>query len=344
MLTGPNHVFDFVCQQTGRCCSSGWKVELSHYDQVNLVAKARGTPIEAAVAEHVIADPAAEGADDYQRTYHLAKSACGGCTFLDGNRCSIHAAIGPLALPDPCRNFPVIAVQTAWGVEVGYNLTCPHAIALTAKSPLTMERREDWERPLDPQQTRASFIPPPEGWRAFREARKRALDALAPAASDEAGLSDDALLDAVAASLEAVALASWDRSKIETFADALDVRARIEVCVDECAPFLSTWGAPLSGPPRWATLREGLEAAGTEGRRLVARYLQHTLHTCYFRTGLPAPHAYRLALAAWAAVVRLGPGLAEAYPKAPLRAAIVLVEMGLFGDLRSLAATPLPSA
>lgn len=339
MLSGPSQVFEFVCQQTGRCCRSRWKVELTHYDRVALVAKARGTPLEAAVAAGVIADdgPADPTAavEDYERTYHLTKCA-DGCSFLDGNRCSLHAGLGAEALPDPCRNFPVIAVATAWGTEVGYNLTCPHAIALTARSPFRIERNDDWERPLDPQQTRASMIPPPEGWRAFRAARSSAIAALA-----NEGEAD--LMARVAAAMRAVVPGAWSAESTAAWCDALALEARIAESVGEAAPFLRTWGEPLAAAPAWSKIGEGLTAVlALDQREALARYLQHTLHTIYFRTGLPAARAYPFALAAFAAAARMVPALALAYPRGPLEAAIVLVEMGLFGDLRSLAALTLP--
>lgn len=343
MLSGPSQVFEFVCQQTGRCCRSKWKVELTHYDRVALVAKARGTPLEAAVMAGVIADEdvGAEAAEDYERTYHLTKCA-DGCSFLDGDRCSLHAALGAEALPDPCRNFPVIAVSTAWGTEVGYNLTCPHAIALTARSPFRIERNDDWERPLDPQQTRASMIPPPEGWRAFRASRGAAIAALAE--PGESGQSE--LMARVAVAMQAVVPGAWTPESTAAWCDALALDARIAESVAEAAPFLRTWGEPLAEPPAWSSLAEGLAAVEALGRReALARYLQHTLHTVYFRTGLPSARAYAFALAAFAAAARMVPALTASYanPKGdPLAAAIVLVEMGLFGDLRSLATLTLP--
>jgi len=335
MLTGPTHVFDFVCQQTGRCCNSGWKVELSHYDQVNLMAKGRGTPLEARLEQDVVPDPAPQDGEDYQRTYHLRKGACGGCSFLDGKSCKLHATLGPLALPDPCRNFPVIATQTAWGVEVGYNLTCPHAISLTAKSPFVISRREDWERPLDPQQSRASFIPPPEGWKTWRTARNAAIAALES--------SSASLLDEVAVALGHVTRGPWDAAAVTSWCDGLDIAERIAVSFDECGPFLETWGPRLQAPPEWSSVTDGLASLSADDALLVRRYLQHTVHTVYFRTGQPTERAYRWALAAFATVLRLSPAMARAYPKAPVRAAIVLTEMGIFGDLRTLESTPLPA-
>lgn len=345
MLSGPNHVFEFVCQQTGRCCRSRWKVELSHYDKVNLEARARGSEVEEAVRVGVIEDepePGGDGeggaeAEAYRRTYHLAKSACGGCGFLDGNRCSLHAALGPEALPEPCRNFPVIAVQTGWGVEVGYNLTCPHAIALTAKRPFAVERRDDWERPLDPQQSRASFIPPPGGWAGWRARRAGAIGAL-DGVGDGAGL-----VAAVGAAMQKVAGGAWG-GEVERWCDALELRDRIEVSYAECAPFLKTWGEALERAPEWGSVAEGLAVAERcGGVGLVGRYLQHTLHTVYFRTGQPEGVAYLWALAAFGAVLRLLPAMEASYPKAPVEAAIVLVEMGVFGDLRTLGEVMLPA-
>lgn len=332
MLSGPNHVFEFVCQQTGRCCRAGWKVEIDHYDQVNLVAKARGSDLEQAVAERVVADVSLpeRATNEYERTYHLAKDECGACSFLDGNRCGVHGALGAKALPDPCRNFPVIAMKTAWGTEVGYNLACPHAIALTAKSAFAYERREDWERPLDPQQTKATFIPPAPGWQGFLGARRAAVSKLSSA-------TEETLLADVARAMNEV-VGGFDAGSLVRWCDSLDLRDRVTPVITECAPFLSTWGPPLAQAPEWSPLAEGLVIEP----ELAARYLQHTLHTVYFRTGQPLTRAYLFALAAFAMATRMAPALRATYPKAPLRAAIVLTEVGLFGDLRTLDRVVLP--
>jgi Fe-S-cluster containining protein len=334
MLSGPNHVFSFVCQQTGRCCRAGWKVEIDHYDQVNLVAKARGTELEAAIAERVVADSGepSEDGQAFERTYHLEKDACGACSFLDGNRCGIHGALGPQALPDPCRNFPVIAMKTAWGTEVGYNLACPHAIALTAASPFAYERREAWERPLDPQQTRATFIPPDGGWNPFLASRRAAIMKLT-------GSTTETLLADIAEAMSLLGTGTWTAESISRWCDALALESRVSVVIDECAPFLKTWGPALDSAPTWSSLPDGLGLDPV----LAARYLQHTLHTVFFRTGQPMGRAYLLALAAFGMAVRMAPSLGATYPKAPLRAAIVLTEVGLFGDLRSLGGLVLPA-
>ncbi|HRE90735.1 MAG TPA: YkgJ family cysteine cluster protein [Myxococcota bacterium] len=333
MLSGPNHVFSFVCQQTGRCCRAGWKVEIDHYDQVNLVAKARGTELEAAIAERVVPDASDGEASEqaFERTYHLEKDACGACSFLDGDRCGIHGALGPQALPDPCRNFPVIAMKTAWGTEVGYNLACPHAIALTAASPFSYERREEWERPLDPQQTKATFIAPDGGWNPFLASRRAAIAKLSASTAET-------LLADIAEAMSLLGSGSWTAADIERWCDALALEPRVAVVIDECAPFLKTWGPALGAAPSWSSLEDGL---GLDPA-LAARYLQHTLHTVYFRTGQPMGRAYLLALAAFAMAVRMAPALSATYSKAPLRAAIVLTEVGLFGDLRSLGVVELP--
>lgn len=343
-LTGPNHVFSFVCQQTGRCCRAGWKVELDHYDQVNLSTRARGTDLESAVADRVQPDPAdpdAPSTEDFQRTYHLAKNTCGACSFLEGDRCGIHAALGPLALPDPCRNFPVMAVQTAWGVEVGYHLACPHAIQLTASTPFAFETRESWDRPLDPQQTRASFIPPPEGWKAFLTARRAAIARL----NDPDTLEVDTFPAALAAAFSTLLPNAWTTETLLAWCDDLELAARLAPVLTEATPFLKTWGPPLPAAPGFSPFEAGLAAVEQHpggGLALAARYLQHTLHTVYFRTGQPRAVAYPLALAALAMAVRLTPTLAATYPKAPLRAAIVLTELAVFSDLRTLGRLPLP--
>lgn len=331
MLSGPNHVFDFVCQQTGRCCRAGWKVEIDHYDQVNLVSRAKGTELEPTIAAQVVPDPTHDG-EDFERRYHLQKDDCGACSFLDGDRCGIHGALGPLALPDPCRNFPVIAMKTAWGTEVGYNLACPHAIALTAASPFSYERREDWERPLDPQQTRSTFIAPDGGWKPFLANRREAIAKLSSSSSET-------LLADVAAAMTLLGPGAWTPASVASWCDALTLEQRVAVVIGECAPFLKTWGPALEAPPTFSSLAEGL----AHDPVLAARYLQHTLHTVYFRTGQPMPRAYLLALAAFGMAVRLAPALSATYPKAPLRAAIVLTEVGLFGDLRTLGALSLPA-
>ena len=342
MISGPRQVFEFVCQQTGRCCRSSWKVELTHYDYVNLASVARDTALEAAVRDQVVADPHDEDDDDYQRTYHLAKSACGGCSFLDGNRCGMHATLGPLALPEPCRNFPVIATRTAWGTEVGYNLTCPHAITLTAKTPFAIERRDDWERPLDPHQTRASMLPPPEGWKAWRATRQAAIEALNSNDRPNGPTADD-LMTGVANAMNAIG-GTWTAASVTTWCDALALESRIAESVVEAGPFLGTWGEPLTSPPAWSSMANALAlATATNNLELAARYLQQTLHTVYFRTGLPAAQAYRIALAAFGAVMRLAPALVQPYPKGPFKAAIVLVELGLFGELRTLPTVSLPN-
>lgn len=331
MLSGPNHVFDFVCQQTGRCCRAGWKVEIDHYDQVNLVSRARGTDLEQAIGAQVVPDPAHDG-EDFERRYHLQKDGCGACSFLDGDRCGIHGALGPLALPDPCRNFPVIAMKTAWGTEVGYNLACPHAIALTAASPFSYERREDWERPLDPQQTRSTFIAPEGGWKPFLGNRREAIMRLGSSTAET-------LLADVAAAMALLSSAAWTAASVATWCDNLVLEQRVAPVIAECAPFLKTWGPALEAPPAFSPVADGLGLDPV----LAARYLQHTLHTVYFRTGQPTERAYLLALAAFGMAVRLAPALSATYPKAPLRAAIVLTEVGLFGDLRTLGDLALPA-
>ncbi|MGE0489501.1 MAG: YkgJ family cysteine cluster protein [Vulcanimicrobiota bacterium] len=143
----------YDCLQCAKSCRTAWKIPVSQEVFQGLIDSESVRRVEGLGLE-----PFAQSREQ------LVLTNCeGGCVFLEGNRCHIHATLGPAAKPTSCRQFPFFPVETPDGLFVGVSFYCT-AIARNSGRALAEH---------------ASFVsdtPPRLGFGPIRLARRTSLD------------------------------------------------------------------------------------------------------------------------------------------------------------------------
>ncbi|MCG6928232.1 MAG: hypothetical protein LJF30_23350 [Acidobacteria bacterium] len=123
---------DYVCGNSGVCCSSGWDIPVEPEIENRL---------RAALEQGELQRPArAAGRDPFRRVSGLPHGArvvlraddAGRCVFLDPQRgrfCAVHRELGAHALASACRDFPRIVTLTPTGYSIKLSHYCPTAAA-----------------------------------------------------------------------------------------------------------------------------------------------------------------------------------------------------------------------
>jgi hypothetical protein len=120
---------DYLCENTGVCCSSGWDIAVEH--AVELQLRSRFTQHNVRLPNGSdgftsIADPPDGCVSSFRRVQ------TGTCWFRDteAQRCAIHREFGELALPSACRQFPRICVLEPSVISLSLSHYCPTAAGL----------------------------------------------------------------------------------------------------------------------------------------------------------------------------------------------------------------------
>ncbi len=111
---------NYDCLQCGDSCHIFWEIPVD--------AESERAMIALGAAEYLQRKPErgafeASAFDSSKRV--LCKATDGACVFLNGeNLCALHAAKGPEAKPQACRDFPFRYVDTSNGEYVGVSFAC----------------------------------------------------------------------------------------------------------------------------------------------------------------------------------------------------------------------------
>jgi hypothetical protein len=124
---------DYLCENTGVCCSSGWDIAVEHAVELQLRGrfKQKGVRLpNGADGFRPMSDPPAGCVSSFRRLQ------TGTCWFRDteARRCAIHREFGEDALPSACRQFPRICVLEPDVVSLSLSHYCPTAAGLLFRS------------------------------------------------------------------------------------------------------------------------------------------------------------------------------------------------------------------
>lgn len=124
----------YACRHAGACCSSGWPIPVERA-RADLVRRAVKDGRIAMRGEWLRCEGRTESAAGV-----LATGEHGCCVFRLENRCAIHQALGPGALPLACQHFPRVVLIDPRGTFVTLSHYCPTAAALLfdAETPLSI--------------------------------------------------------------------------------------------------------------------------------------------------------------------------------------------------------------
>jgi hypothetical protein len=116
----------YQCRHSGACCASGWPIPVE-VTRVAAIADAVGDGRLHAGGGAWL--EAARGApDDVAGVFRNVEG--GRCVFRQGDRCAVHATLGPGALPAACVHFPRVCLVDDRGVSVTLSHYCPTAADL----------------------------------------------------------------------------------------------------------------------------------------------------------------------------------------------------------------------
>jgi hypothetical protein len=275
----------YACRHAGACCSAGWPIPLESF---------RASHLQAAIDAGRIAAPSAWLMLPPDRPPGVAGVLVHGadrrCAFRRGQRCDIHAALGPGALPTACQHFPRIVLTDARGVSVTLSHYCPTAADLLFDTSLPLaivngppplpdgllpeglDAREAWPPLLTP-----GTLMDHESYGMFEAHMVATFDRLEPEAAlarldgdvealEAWTVEDGPLVDAVRATT------AMRRSRV-TRRSTTDATARTALfdCVRGAVPAPLTWpAAPADIDDVW---HERVAGRWPSHSRLVSRYL-----------------------------------------------------------------------
>lgn len=116
----------WACRHSGACCRTGWAIAVEAEPFERLLVHFGDTQVRFAVKT---GGPLPEGSAGLLRYGDDTR-----CAFHEGQRCAIHAQIGPEAQPSACRQFPRVVLQDARGTFVRLSCYCPTAARLLVES------------------------------------------------------------------------------------------------------------------------------------------------------------------------------------------------------------------
>lgn len=178
---------DYLCQNSGVCCSSGWEIAVERAVHVSLQSRLREPSVRLPRGPdgfRATADPPPACEVSFR---HLPD---GSCWFRDKQerRCAIHREFGEPSLPSACRQFPRVCVLEPAQVSVSLSHYCPTAAALLFLDSVTFGLVDnpasfpgDWPfEGLDARDACSPFLRPGvllgfDGLRAFEDCAVSAL-------------------------------------------------------------------------------------------------------------------------------------------------------------------------
>jgi hypothetical protein len=120
---------DYLCENTGVCCSSGWEIAVEHSVELRLRSHFKQQNVRLPNGSDGFT-PMADPPDGCVSSFRRVQA--GTCWFRDteAQRCAIHREFGEASLPSACRQFPRICVLEPDGVSLSLSHYCPTAAGL----------------------------------------------------------------------------------------------------------------------------------------------------------------------------------------------------------------------
>lgn len=120
---------DYVCQNSGVCCGSGWDIAVERPIHLTLRSRLHKSQVRLPHGPDGF-QPMADPPADCDVSFRI--HASGSCWFRDNeaSRCAVHRAFGEAALPSACRQFPRVCLLEPEQVSVSLSHYCPTAADL----------------------------------------------------------------------------------------------------------------------------------------------------------------------------------------------------------------------
>lgn len=125
----------FHCTDCGKCCRTNWRVK---------VFQSEAETIKGLEVYKKLTKEGFQPLKVMDEEFELPRSEETGCSFLQDERCAIHAEAGPGAKPAVCRLYPFQLVGTPEGYNISLAFTCPAVIS--GLGPEASHYREELEQ------------------------------------------------------------------------------------------------------------------------------------------------------------------------------------------------------
>ena len=109
----------FRCGGCGKCCRNDWNIAVESQTARRLRETGPALRVLASTAGEAFVEGSGGGLSLARR------QTDGGCVFLEGSLCALHAELGEKSKPLACQVFPYVLVPTPRGTVVGLSYFCP---------------------------------------------------------------------------------------------------------------------------------------------------------------------------------------------------------------------------